>query len=93
MTPNTTSAPAPAPSAASETAKQLASFITRTARPSRASRSPANGFPMSATEFAFFTSPVSGTTVPGMPTPTGPCAPAVRSTSATTPATASTVPS
>ena len=38
MTPNTTRYPAPAPSAASLSAKQLASFSTRTSRPSSARR-------------------------------------------------------
>src|SRR5437016_946005 len=55
MTPNTTGAPAAAPSVASDRAKQFASFITRTGRPSRPSRSRSSGRPLSQVELAFFT--------------------------------------
>ena len=89
MTPNTTWAPAAAPSVASESAKQFASFMSRTGRSSRCSRSRPSGRPLSQTELAFFTSPVWGTTVPGMPTPTVPTSPAARSSSRTSPAMAS----
>jgi hypothetical protein len=95
MTPNTTAAPAPAPSAASETAKQLASFITRTGRPRRASRSRPNAWPLIHVLLAFFTTPAA-VTAPGIPTPTvaPPAAPAPASPSrcATSPAIASSVP-
>src|SRR5438094_735273 len=48
-----------------------------------------SGRPLSQTELAFFTSPVWGTTVPGMPTPTVPVSSAARSSSRTSPAMAS----
>ena len=70
MTPNTTRLPAAAPSAASLSAKQLASFWTRTGRPSLASMSRSKRWPLSALEFAFLTRPVAGLMTPGMPTPT-----------------------
>ena len=64
--------PAPAPSGGlADSAKQLASFSTRTSRPSarRESRGRRDGrsAPM---ELAFFTSPVAGLITPGMPMPT-----------------------
>jgi len=89
MTPNTTCAPAAAPSVASESAKQFASFMSRTGRLSRSSRSRWSGRPLSQTELAFFTSPVWGTTVPGIPTPTEPASSAARSSSRTNPTMAS----
>ena len=70
ITPNTMECPAPAPSTASDRAKQLASFSTFTSRPSEMPRSRAKGCPFSQVELAFLTSPVSGLTAPGMPTPT-----------------------
>ncbi len=70
MTPNTTRDPDAAPSTASESAKQLASFSTRTGRASTAFRSSKNGLPLSQTEFAFRTNPVSGDSEPGIATPT-----------------------
>ena len=70
MTPNTPRAPAPAPSTASDRAKQLASLASRTGRPRCASRSRWNGLPLSHVELAFCTSPLAGATEPGMPMPT-----------------------
>src|SRR3569833_3066034 len=46
ITPNTVAAPAAAPSLASDSAKQLASLASRTARPSTCSRSCRSGFPI-----------------------------------------------
>jgi hypothetical protein len=91
MTPNTTSAPAAAPSTASDTARQLASLARRTSRARRPERSAPKGLPLSQVELAFLTSPVAVDTVPGMPTPTVPTPPAMRSSSDTSPTTASTV--
>src|SRR3989449_273177 len=48
-----------------------------------------NGRPLSQTELAFFTSPVRGTSVPGMPTPTVPASWAGPSSSRTSAAMAS----
>ncbi len=81
ITPNTTRQPAPAPSAASLSAKQLASFSTRTSRPSSAAMSRSSALPFSTVELAFFTSPVAGLMVPGMPMPTVQVSPSSRSTS------------
>ena len=78
-------APAPAPSVASESAKQLASFSIRTGRPSRAARSRSSGRPTIQVELAFFTRPLAGETVPGMPIPTLPRRPVACSSSATRP--------
>ena len=72
ITPKTTRAPAAAPSTASDSAKQFASFAKRTGRPSSADRSWSRGWPMSQVEFAFLTRPVAGESAPGMPTPTVP---------------------
>ncbi len=72
ITPKTTSASRPAPSTASESAKQLASFATRTSRPRERSRSPFRSCPLSQVELAFFTRPVRRESAPGMPTPTVP---------------------
>ena len=55
ITPNTTRAPCHAPSIASDSAKQLASFASRTSRARRVSRSCCSGLPLSQVEFAFFT--------------------------------------
>jgi hypothetical protein len=70
ITPNTTAAPAAAPSVASEIAKQFASLAIRTGRPSRDERSSRSGRPISQTELAFLTKPVVGEIAPGIPTPT-----------------------
>ncbi len=70
IAPNTMRAPFPAPSAASESAKQFASLESRSSRPSAFSRSSFSGCPMSQVEFEFFTSPVTRESVPGMPMPT-----------------------
>jgi len=60
MTPNTTSAPAAAPSIASDNAKQFASFAKRIGRLSRRGSSSASGRPVSHVEFEFLISPVAG---------------------------------
>ena len=65
MTPKTTSAPAAAPSHASDSAKQFASLASRTGRPSARSRSCWSGRPISHVEFAFFTRPGRGRDGPG----------------------------
>ena len=62
------------------------------AEDARRGRSP-SGRPRSQVEFAFFTRPVAGEIVPGIPTPTVPRAPSVASTSATRPAIVASVPS
>jgi len=76
-------APAPAPSVASDSAKQFASFASRTGRSSARSRSACSGRPFSQVEFAFFTTPVAGEMTPGMPMPTGGRSPLKRSISRT----------
>ena len=93
MTPNTTLWPAPAPSTASEMAKQSASLASRTGRPSADSRSRFNRSPMRQVELAFLIKSVVGDTVPGIPTPTGSCLlkPASRSRAVTRSRTAPTV--
>ena len=58
-------APAAAPSMASDSAKQLASFANRSGRSSSRGRSSASGCPFSQVEFAFLTRPVAGEIVPG----------------------------
>ena len=71
ITAKTAAAPAaPAPSTASLNAKQLASLAKRSGRDSSRCRSSASGRPMTQVELAFFTSPVSGEMVPGIPIPT-----------------------
>ena len=70
ITPNTTAAPAPAPSVASDSAKQFASLVIRTGRESVASRSRASGRPLSHTELAPRSRPVVRDSDPGVPTPT-----------------------
>ena len=71
--------PRPAPSAASETAKQLASFDSRTSSRSRTrSRSRSSGRPFSRVELAFLIRPVAGEIAPGWPTPTRQRAPTLR---------------
>ena len=83
ITPKTTCAPAPAPSLASDSAKQFASLASRTGRPSARSRSCCSGWPMSQVELAFLTSPVAGDTAPGIPTPTVPRSPVALSAART----------
>ena len=68
MTANTTSAPAAAPSVASDNARQLASLATRTGWPSKASRSRCSGCPLSQVELAFFMTPAA-LRLPGVPMP------------------------
>ncbi len=91
MTAKTVRKPAPAPSAASLIARQLASLVTRTGRPMAAARSWSSGLPFSAWVFALRTSPVTGLRLPGMPTPMLPCAPASRSAAPTSAVMASIV--
>ena len=91
ITPNTTPNPAPAPSVASLRAKQLASFSTRTSRPSAWLMSWSKRWPFSAMELAFLTRPVAGLITPGMPIPTVALMPSRHSHSRTRPAIASTV--
>ena len=81
MTPNTTSAPDAAPSVASDSAKQFASFANRIGRPSRRGRSSQISRPFSHVELAFLTRPVAGEIAPGMLTPTVPTRPTSCSTS------------
>jgi hypothetical protein len=69
ITANTTAAPAPAPSVASDRARQFASLAMRTARPRAASRSACKRWPFRHTEFEFFSLP-SCISVPGVPMPT-----------------------
>ena len=60
ITANTTPLPAAAPSVASDTARQFASFAIRTSRPSAAAKGHAPvARPFSHVEFAFFTIPVA----------------------------------
>ena len=70
ITPKTTSAPAAAPSTASESAKQFASLARRTGRPSARARSSRSGRPFSQVELQFFIRPVRGEIAPGVPMPT-----------------------
>jgi hypothetical protein len=72
MTPKTILEPRPAPSVASDSAKQFASFSMRTSRASAFSRSCLSGLPMSHVELAFFTNPLTRDSVPGIPIPTVP---------------------
>ena len=58
MTPKTVSADAPAPSVASDKAKQLASLASRVGRPSAVSMSCFSARPISQVELAFLTRPV-----------------------------------
>jgi hypothetical protein len=91
ITPNTTSSSAPAPSMASESAKQFASLASRTGRERAAERSSANGRPMSHCAFAFFITPLAGEMAPGVPTPTVARRPHSRSIECTRPAIAASV--
>ena len=72
MIANTTLAPAPAPSTDSDTARQFASFASLTSLPSAVAMSCSKSLPVIQVEFAFFTSPVLGEIVPGIPIPTVP---------------------
>ena len=92
MTPNTTLAPAAAPSLASDRAKQLASLASRISRPSAACRSVRRGRPISQVELAFLMTP-AGVSLPGIASPTLPRAPVVRSASRTRSTIPRTVPS
>jgi hypothetical protein len=69
MTPKTLRTPAPAPSTASDRAKQLASLASLTGPPRCTSRSCWKGLPLSHVELAFCTSRLAGATEPGMPMP------------------------
>jgi hypothetical protein len=91
ITPNTRRRPAPAPSLASDSAKQLASFSTRTSRPSARARSSASGRSLSWVELAFLIRPVTDEIAPGVPTPTLARTPSSPSTASTSPRTASIV--
>ena len=70
IAPNTTRWPWAAPSVASDRAKQLASFSTRSGRPRAASTSLSKAMPFSQTLLELRTSPVFGEIEPGMPSPT-----------------------
>lgn len=70
IAPKTTCAPAPAPSTASDSAKQLASLATLTGRSSAMARSSASVRPQSQVELPPCTTPVSRSTAPGTPMPT-----------------------
>ncbi len=72
MTAKSSFDPAPAPSIASDSARQLASFETRTSRSRAAVRSSWNGRPFIHTAFELRTTPFAGEIDPGMPTPRGP---------------------
>ena len=91
ITPNTVPSPDAAPSTASDSAKQFASFAKRTSRPSAVSTSRASCLPISQVELAFLTSPVPATIVPGMPIPTEARVPISPSSAETRPAIAATV--
>ncbi len=65
----TTSKPEPAPSTASETARQLASLARRTGRSRARARSSANGRPLRKVELALRIRPVRGEIEPGMAKP------------------------
>ena len=60
----------PAPSTASDNAKQFASFSRLTFRSSSFSKSFLKGFPFNHIELAFFTKAESADTAPGIPIPT-----------------------
>ncbi len=70
ITPNTTGAPSPPPSTASESAKQLASLAIFTGRPSAAVRSPRRSRPCSQVELPIEIRPLARSTEPGTPIPT-----------------------
>jgi hypothetical protein len=79
MTPKTVSIPMAAPSVASDRTKQLASLAKRIGRPRTASRSRCSGRPINQVELAFFTNPVIGEIVPGIPIPMDAVSPIRRS--------------
>ena len=83
MTPNTTGAPAAAPSVASDRAKQFASLAMRTGRSKAAASSLSSGRPLRQVELALRSSPVTGDNEPGVPMPTVPVPPSFASTSRT----------
>jgi len=85
------SGPAPTPSVASETARQLASLAQRTSRCNAVLRSRSNGLPFNHVELAFFTVRVIPEMVPGIPMPTLEVRINSRSISATPSLTARTV--
>ncbi len=95
MAAKTVSAPAPAPSVASDTARQSASLATRTGRDRAAATSRSKRRPLRTTLLAFLTSPLVGEIAPGMPMPTGTGGrmPNSCSIAPTSPAIARTVPS
>ena len=68
--PKTIAAPRPAPSVASDSAKQLASLASAIVRPSRVSRSRFNGIPFRHTELDPRSRPVARESDPGVPIPT-----------------------
>ena len=92
MTPKTLRAPAPAPSVASDRAKQSASFAIRTGRPSASARSRSRARSLSQVELALRMRPVKGDREPGVPTPILPLVPVSDSTAATKAAIAARVP-
>ena len=69
ITPNTTAFPLPAPSTASDKAKQFASFSKLTLRPSSSSKFFLRGLPFNQIELAFLIKDESAEIAPGMPTP------------------------
>ena len=68
MAAKTTGAPAPAPSVASDSARQLASFINTTRWPTALSTSACSGRPFRQVELQFFINPAA-VAVPGVPMP------------------------
>ena len=72
ITPKTTAPSRPAPSIASESAKQLASFAMRTSRPSARERSRSSGRPLRHTVLELRSTPPAAESAPGVPTPTVP---------------------
>jgi hypothetical protein len=72
ITPNTTGAPAAAPSLASDSAKQLASLASRTGPPRAWARSRSSGWPFSTTVFGPLDQARRRREAPGHPTPTLP---------------------
>jgi len=86
----TTSAPAPAPSVASDSARQFASLASATGWPSADSMSLCSGRPLSQVELQFFIRP-SAPAAPGVPRPTASGAPAAARACAASPAMAATV--
>jgi len=91
MAANTTAAPAPAPSVASDSARQLASLASAMRAPSAASRSRCSGRPLRQVELQFFMRPPAAG-APGVPMPIVKCAPpAAARAAATSDATVRTV--